>query len=58
MAVVRIDDGLLKQLKEELKKEGNRYRYGNSVSSLINYLVYRGLSDKQGKKAGRENGKR
>lgn len=50
MAVVRIDDKLLKMLREELKKEENKYKYGSSVSSLINYLIFNGLNG--GKKNG------
>lgn len=39
MAVVRVDDKLLKKLKEILKKEENKYRYG-SIASFINSIVY------------------
>jgi hypothetical protein len=39
MAVVRIDDELLKKLKEILKKEENKYRYG-SLASFVNSIVH------------------
>jgi metal-responsive CopG/Arc/MetJ family transcriptional regulator len=48
MAVVRIDDELLKELKEIIKKEENKYRY-SSVSSIINSIIYDKLR-KEGKK--------
>jgi hypothetical protein len=40
MAVVRIDDKLLGQLKEELRKDENKYKYG-SLSSLINSIIHK-----------------
>ena len=49
MAVVRIDDELLKKLKEFLKRDENRYKY-NSISSLINYIIYEKLNQKGDKK--------
>ncbi|MDP1729320.1 MAG: hypothetical protein Q8L27_03910 [archaeon] len=39
MAVVRLDDELLKKLKEILKKEDNKYKY-SSIASFINSIVY------------------
>lgn len=48
MAVVRIDDDLLKKIKQELKKEENRYKYG-SIASFINSLIHEKLQeDKDG----------
>ena len=42
MAVVRIDDDILKKLKLFLKKEGNKYKYG-SLANLINSIIYEEL---------------
>jgi hypothetical protein len=42
MAVVRIDDELLKKAKLMLKKEGNKYKYG-SISAFLNSMVYEQL---------------
>ncbi len=39
MGVVRIDDELLKKLKEMLKKEENKYRY-SSIASFVNSIVH------------------
>lgn len=48
MGVVRIDDELLKNLKELLKKEDNRYRY-SSVASFINYIVHEKIKEEKKK---------
>lgn len=42
MGVVRIDDKLLKELKDILRKEENKYRYG-SIASFINSIIYEKL---------------
>ncbi len=42
MGVVRLDDVLLKKVKQILKEEDNKYKYG-SVASFINSLVYEKL---------------
>ena len=42
MGVVRLDDNLLKKVKQVLKEEANKYKYG-SVSAFINVLVYEKL---------------
>jgi hypothetical protein len=39
MGVVRIDDELLKKLKEMLKREENRYKY-SSLASFVNSIVH------------------
>lgn len=39
MGVVRIDDELLRKLKELLKKEENKYRY-SSIASFVNSIVH------------------
>jgi len=44
MGVVRVDDDLLKKVKQILKEDGNRYKYG-SVSSFLNYLIYQELNE-------------
>jgi len=52
MGVIRIDDELLKKLKDVLKKEENKYKY-NSVAALASSLVYEKLNEvevKHGKK--------
>lgn len=49
MAVVRIDDKLLEKLKDILKKEENKYKY-NSISSLINSIVYDKINEKERRK--------
>jgi len=40
MGVVRIDDGLLRQLKKLLKDEEYKYKYP-SIASFINILLYK-----------------
>lgn len=42
MGVVRIDDKLLRQLKEFLKREDNKYKYG-SLANYINSIIYYNL---------------
>jgi len=42
MGVVRIDDELLKKVKEWMKKSENKYRY-SSASAFINRAVYEKL---------------
>lgn len=39
MGVIRIDDRLLKKLKELLKKDKYKYKYG-SLASFINFIVH------------------
>ena len=39
MGVVRIDDKLLKRIKELLKREENKYKYG-SLSNFLNSIIY------------------
>jgi hypothetical protein len=39
MGVVRIDDELLKKLKEMLRREENRYKY-SSLASFVNSIVH------------------
>jgi len=46
MGVVRIDDNLLKNIKDILKKEDNKYKYG-SISNFINSAIYEKLKQKQ-----------
>ncbi len=43
MAVVRIDDKLLKKVKEFLDNNDNRYQYP-SLSSFINNVIYEKLN--------------
>lgn len=49
MAVVRIDDNLLKRIKEYLQRNDNRYQYP-SISSFINNVIYEKLNNKKEKK--------
>ena len=42
MGVVRIDDDLLKMVKEWIKKNGNKYTYPN-ITSFVNSAVYEKL---------------
>lgn len=49
MAVVRIDDALLKKIKELLKKDENRYRY-SSLASFINSVIHEKLKNAGGGK--------
>jgi hypothetical protein len=49
MGVVRIDDELLKKLKDILKREENKYKYG-SVAALVNCAIYEKLNQNGVKK--------
>ena len=50
MAVVRIDDELLRKIKAFLDAKDNKYKYP-SISSFINNVIYEKLnSDSKGKK--------
>ncbi|MBI2579409.1 MAG: hypothetical protein HYW27_00730 [Candidatus Aenigmarchaeota archaeon] len=54
MPVVRIDEKLLREIKDFLKRDENRYRYP-SVAAFINNDVFEKLKDineKRGKKNG------
>ena len=52
MGVVRIDDKLLKEIKELIEKECNKYHYP-SVSAFINNTIYERLKEiKKGGKNG------
>lgn len=44
LGVVRIDDDLLKNLKELLKEEENKYRY-SSIASFVNSIVHEKLKE-------------
>jgi len=55
MGVVRIDDSLLKRIKQALKEEDNKYKYG-SVSSFLNYLIYQELKEVNPPKSIKKNG--
>jgi hypothetical protein len=44
VGVVRIDDELLKKLKELLKKEENKYKY-SSLASFVNSIVHDKIKD-------------
>lgn len=48
MAVVRIDDRLLKKIKEFLDHNDNKYQYP-SIAAFINNVIYEKLN-KMGKK--------
>lgn len=48
MAVVRIDDDLLKKIKEFLGKNDNKYRYP-SVASFVNNVIYEKLNGRKEK---------
>ncbi len=49
MAVVRVADKLLKEIKELLCKDENKYHYP-SVSAFINYAIYEKLIEVNNKK--------
>ncbi len=49
MAVVRIDDELLKRIKEYIQHNDNKYQYP-SISSFINNVIYEKLNSKKEKK--------
>ncbi len=57
MAVVRIDDRLLKEIKKFLQKDENRYRHP-SVSAFINYALYEKIIEINGKSNARKNRRR
>jgi len=44
MGVVRIDDELLKRVKEWIKRNGNKYNYPN-IASFVNSAVYEKLKN-------------
>ena len=48
MAVVRIDDKLLREIKKFLQRDENRYRHP-SVSAFINYALYEKIEKINGK---------
>jgi len=48
MATVRISDDLLKEVKEWIKKDGNKYEYP-TVSAFINNAIYKKLRESKGK---------
>jgi len=49
MATVRIDDNLLKEIKEWIKKNGNKYECP-TVSAFINNAIYNKLKKLNNKK--------
>ncbi|MBI2972072.1 MAG: hypothetical protein HYY37_06640 [Candidatus Aenigmarchaeota archaeon] len=49
MAVVRLDDHLLEEIKKFLEKDDNKYRYP-SVSAFLNFLVYEKMKELNGKR--------
>ena len=44
MGVARIDDDLLKKIKEVIKKEENKYKY-SSLASFINSALHEKLKE-------------
>ena len=46
MAVVRVDDKLLKEVKQLLKNDENKYKYG-SIASYINSVLYGKLKEEK-----------
>jgi len=48
MATVRIDDNLLKEIKEWIKKNGNKYECP-TITSFINNAIYKKLKDANNK---------
>jgi predicted nucleotide-binding protein (sugar kinase/HSP70/actin superfamily) len=48
VAVVRVDDRLLREIKKFLQKDGNCYRHP-SVSAFINYALYEKIIEINGK---------
>lgn len=44
MATVRIDDNLLKEIKEWIKRNGNKYE-SPTVTSFINNAIYKKLKE-------------
>lgn len=51
MAVVRIDDELLKRIKEYIQHNDNKYQYP-TVACFINNVIYEKLNKISGKKKG------
>ena len=49
MAVVRVDDKILKEIKKLLQQEENKYQHP-SVSAFINYALYEKITKLNGKK--------
>jgi len=49
MAVVRIDDKILKEIKKFLQRDENRYHHP-SVSAFINYALHEKIIQINGKK--------
>ncbi len=49
MAVARISDKLLKEVKEFIEKEGNNYQYP-SVSAFVNNVIYEKLNEMKRKR--------
>lgn len=50
MATVRIDDKLLEEIKNWIKRNGNRYEYP-TVTSFINNAIYKKLKEVNNKGA-------
>jgi hypothetical protein len=48
VAVVRIDDKLLREIKKFLQRDENRYQHP-SVSAFINYALYEKITELNGK---------
>ncbi len=48
VAVVRIDDKLLREIKKFLQRDENRYQHP-SVSAFINYALYEKITKLNGK---------
>jgi len=46
MGVVRVDDKLLKRIKELLKEDENKYKYG-SLSNFLNSIIYDKLKEEK-----------
>ena len=44
MATVRVDDKLLKEIKEWINKNGNKYEY-SSVTAFINSAIYNKIKE-------------
>lgn len=49
MAVVRIDENLLNEIKKTIEKEENKYQYP-SVSTFVNNAVFEKLNNSKNKK--------
>ena len=49
MAVVRVDDKILREIKRLLESDENRYQHP-SVSAFINYALYEKITRINGKK--------